>query len=222
MQPHFTIEISAERHLVAGFWVANRCPRLPSVDWGRAPYGCRANVFWSSSYWLDGGKQKTMNTCNTQSLAIHALASSFLASSDELGGTEHPRFFSSISFISLMASRMPLLSAMEKHPAWLLVRLQELLLYRCYQFLSKGQTITVTPQKDLLPVPKSRSWAHPKQCKNYSGNLCSWVLALRRQQGKAGLCRKQNLQISVTLWERSDTPNLHTHFGCVNISELQF
>jgi len=107
--------------------------------------------------WLDGGKQKTMNTCNTQSLAIHALASSFLASSDELGGTEHPRFFSSISFISLMASRMPLLSAMEKHPAWLLVRLQELLLYRCYQFLSKGQTITVTPQKDLLPVPKSRS-----------------------------------------------------------------
>lgn len=134
---------------------------------------------------LDGGKQKMMNTCNAQSLAIRALASSFLVSSDELGGTEHLPLSSSTSFITLTTSRMPLHSAMEKHPAWLLVCLQELLLYRYDQFLSKGQTITVTPQKDLLLVPKSWSWAHPKYCKNYSGNLCSWVLALSCQQGKA-------------------------------------
>lgn len=80
----------------------------------------------------------------------------------------------------------------------------------------------MTPRKDLLLVPKSRSRARLKFHKNYSGNLCSWVPALGHRQGNAGLCRKQNLQISVTLWERCNTPNLHTHFGCVNISELQF
>lgn len=41
--------------------------------------------FEAALIWLGGGKQKMMNTCNTQSLAIHALASSFLVSSDELG-----------------------------------------------------------------------------------------------------------------------------------------
>jgi len=41
----------------------------------------------------------------------------------------------------------------------------------------------------------------------------------RSLEGKRG---KQNLQISVTLWERCNTPDLHTRFGCVNISELRF
>lgn len=68
-----------------------------------------------------------MNAGNVQSSAIHALARSVYVSPDELGRTEHLLFFSSVSFISLMASRMPLLNAMEKHPVWLLVCLQELL-----------------------------------------------------------------------------------------------
>lgn len=68
-----------------------------------------------------------MNICNVQSSALHVLARSFHVRPDELGRTERLLFSSSVSFISLMASRMPLLNAMEKHPPWLLVCLQELL-----------------------------------------------------------------------------------------------